>query len=269
MYSSQEKAYYWGNRLLLSKRAKNHTVEMERLHDKEIMDSVKRTLVMEPFIEDVFISSSEAHSKVILTNEDTVAAIFRLRKEFPDSRVAVLNFASFRKPGGGFLDGSRAQEECLCHESDLFNILRSFPNYYQDNFTMLHSNLYVNRALYSPDVLFFRDDKCQKVDVITCAAPNKTAASKLGISEGQNLNSLRSRIQYIFRIARNQSVDILVLGAFGCGVFGQSAMKVAEIIKQCADNSFGCPKEVVCAVPKSEVNTNYEQFVSVFGGKGE
>lgn len=76
------------------------------------------------------------------------------------------------------MKGSKAQEECLCHESYLYNVLREMPDFYAWNNQHKNKALYLNRALYTEDILFERDDQHAYCDVLTCAAPNKTAAQK-------------------------------------------------------------------------------------------
>ena len=56
-------------------------------------------------------------------------------------------------------------------------------------------------------------------DVITCAAPNKTAALKYKRANSEEItDALISRIDHILAVAYDQKVDNLILGAFGCGV---------------------------------------------------
>lgn len=59
-------------------------------------------------------------TNVELTNESTLSAILRLAQSPHNNYIGVLNFASARNPGGGFLNGSMAQEESLAIASSLF-----------------------------------------------------------------------------------------------------------------------------------------------------
>ena len=53
------------------------------------------------------------------SNRKKVKELFDEEKE----SICALNFASYKNPGGKFMDGSSAQEECLCHESILYEVL--------------------------------------------------------------------------------------------------------------------------------------------------
>lgn len=154
---------------------------------------------------------------------DTVSALFLHQQR----KTAVLNFASYQNPGGGFLEGSSAQEECLCHASTLYNILIHHPEFYTWNSRHKNNSLYTDRALYSKNIIFFDNGdtltppRQLKADVLTCAAPNYSAASKYGsVSADENLTALLERIRFVLDVAEDNHVDTLILGAFGCGVFG-------------------------------------------------
>ena len=68
------------------------------------------------------------------------------------------------------------------------------------------------------------------------------------------------RIEFILKIAADQGAEILILGAFGCGVFGQAPAEVANVFKEFLRNEFnGCFKKVIFAIPDKE-SYNYLVF---------
>ena len=142
----------------IANQASKHTTEMMMKYMPDIMKCVKETIIYpidKPIIND---NSSYRPAKFELVNIDSVSAIFEFAQA--NKRTAVLNFASYKEAGGLFLKGSTAQEEALCHESFLFNILRNFENsYYAVNCKQLNRGLYKNTALYSPNVIFFQRKK--------------------------------------------------------------------------------------------------------------
>src|SRR5208283_1021504 len=58
-------------------------------------------------------------TRVQVTNETTLGAAHRLVER--GLQPLALNFANGVHPGGGFLDGARAQEEVLCRSSALYH----------------------------------------------------------------------------------------------------------------------------------------------------
>lgn len=99
-------------------------------------------------------------------------------------------------------------------------------------------------------------------DVITCAAPNFSAGAKYAnVDPATNSKALFSRIRFVLDVAAAQKVDTLVLGAFGCGVFGQNPTEVAEIMRDLAEKyPFA---EVIFAIPDPN-HENYVSFAKVF-----
>lgn len=251
---------YWDEKSMRAKTAQNHTEEMQRKYAEQIRSSIEKTVVYSE------TPSYEGNSipGVVLEDLDSVAAVMKYWKE---GKTAVLNFASFKEPGGKFIEGSKAQEECLCHESYLYNVLRSFDDtYYAENRTMKNKALYKNRALYSPKILFERKAEHAWCDVITCAAPNKTAAQKYcHVSDAENRRALEERIDLVIAIANEHKVDTLILGAFGCGVFGQDPKEVAEVFRAALNRPMYLNR-VVFAIP-ADINKNLEGFQTIFGGK--
>ena len=89
-------------------------------------------------------------------------------------------------------------------------------------------------------------------DVITCAAPNIGAASKYcRVMSDENQNVLISRCKLVLDIAQQNMVDVLVLGAFGCGVFRQNSYTVANTFKYLLDSNAYRFKRVVFAIPNN------------------
>lgn len=243
----------------VANQASKHTTEMMMKYMPDIMKCVKETTIYPINIPIQNDNIPHSPVKFELVNIDSVSAIFEFAQA--NKRTAVLNFASYKEAGGLFLKGSTAQEEALCHESFLFNVLRNFDsNYYAINRTQLNRGLYKNTALYSPNVMFFRGEKSTPCDVITCAAPNRNVSIKYtNVSLTENNKVLYNRIEYIKDIALNQHVDTLILGAYGCGVFKQDATTVATYIKEIfADSGL----YVVLAIPGE--NYNYKKFKEIF-----
>lgn len=110
--------YNWENKEERANVAQKHTDEMKQKYSKETAYSAQNTTIYDS--NHTFSTfSKEVKPKFITEDLDSVSAIFKHHS----NKTAVLNFASFKNPGGKFLNGARAQEECLCHESNLYNIL--------------------------------------------------------------------------------------------------------------------------------------------------
>jgi uncharacterized protein (TIGR02452 family) len=203
--------------------------------------------------------------KIFLTKYSTSTALDALRSQLgQDERICALNFASYKNPGGKFLAGSKAQEEALCATSILYPVLESFQDtYYQINKGALNRGLYFNKAIYSHDITFvdYERQKSFQADVITCAAPNNSVGLKYQSFTAQdNHDALKKRIQFVYNIAASESVDTLVLGAWGCGVFKQDPTEVASLMMQLALKKPPV-KNLVFAIPASMYDSrNYNAF---------
>ena len=252
---------YWVNKEERAKLALNHTKEMEDLYKDEIEDCIDETLAYN--VNSKFIEKRLNNKQIIIVDEiDSVGAVFKYVNI--NEITAVLNFASYNNPGGKFIDGSKAQEECLCHESYLYNVLKGRIGYYKINHKNKNRSLYTDRALYSPNVRFTKECKDVFCDVITCAAPNKTAAQKYyNVSDEENSEVLKERIEFVLKIAQDNGVDNLILGAYGCGVFGQDPLEVAKIFKEFLSGKYKCFNKVIFAIP-NRLEMNYRCFKRIF-----
>lgn len=122
--------------------------------------SIEKSFLLTPEEGEVLIKDCETINKqtekktVVLTlNCSTVDAILKLKDE--GKQVAVLNFASAKNPGGGFINGAMAQEESLAASSSLYETLLAHEDYYIIN-RACKTMVYTNHAIYSPDVPVFR-----------------------------------------------------------------------------------------------------------------
>lgn len=198
-------------------------------------DLLPTVQIAEPFITDIEVR-----------NETSLNAAIRLKGK--ECRPLILNFANGNHPGGGFLTGSLAQEEALCRASALYSTLVGDPMY------EFHSKRPVpdstDWAIYSPDVPFFLNDNGSPMiepllfSVLTCAAP---VAHAVGIQKSAAL--LKQRIGRVLSIAEAYGHTGLVLGAWGCGAFGNNVRQTAIDFKDVLENSFsGVFDQVVFAI---------------------
>ncbi|HEV7554367.1 MAG TPA: TIGR02452 family protein, partial [Kofleriaceae bacterium] len=209
-------------------------------------------------------------TRFAVTAESTLVATTRLERDGV-GHVGCLNFASAKRPGGGFLGGSQAQEESLARASSLYVCLRMIPEYYEQNIA-LRSALYLDLVLFSPFVPFIRDDDGAWLDrpvlasVITAAAPNASALRQNGKYDAAVVEStLRARADLALAAAAQHGVERYVLGAWGAGVFGNDPSAVAVIFADLLRGRYaGVFSEVVFAVLGGAGRPNYDAFARVF-----
>lgn len=222
------------------------------------------------------------NTQVIVSKEKTLEA----SKKY-NGKVAILNFASSTNPGGGVTKGSSAQEECICRCTNLYPCLeKAIQEFYVPHRSM-NNPLYNDDIIYTPNICVLRDDNNEdvllrnneqyKVDVITCAAPNLRAKPSnymnpnagnkpASITNDELFELLKKRISRIFEVAIKNEVDVLILGAFGCGAFCNPPHIVAKAFKYCIEKYNGYFKNIEFAIycpPGKEENFNafYKIFI--------
>lgn len=198
-------------------------------------------------------------ARLVLTRHRTFQAAEKYihSPKYAGEKVCVLNFASAMNPGGGVVRGSSAQEESLCRCSTLYFCLDEddlWANFYlphRDGLSSLHND----DLIYTPNVTVFKTDVARpvtmeekdwyNVDVISCAAPNlhryfgnlmeALGEQDVPLIDVEKLSAIHhKRITRILDIAVENKVDILVLGAFGCGAFMNNPFVVSEVMVQLA-----------------------------------
>ncbi len=214
-------------------------------------------------------------------------------------KTGVLNFANPVEPGGGVLRGADAQEEYLCRASNLYRCLtgHNAAPYYEDNERRRNYRhdprifLASDKIVYSPGVTVFRKDTGYvpyddmrnigattqeytdnwfSVDVLTCAAPI-LFEEKTTLPEGLIRGVFCKRIRNIFEAAMDNDIEVLVLGAFGCGSFHNPPQTVAEAFSEVLseDRYKNAFSDVVFSVKRTSWDCdNTDAFEKAFGQTG-
>ncbi|CAM1507414.1 Fc.00g070550.m01.CDS01 [Cosmosporella sp. VM-42] len=227
-------------------------------------------------------------TKIMIVNDDSFNAAIDLAALRPKGgRVAVMNMASHVSPGGGWLKGSRAQEEALCYRSSLY--------------LSLHKRAYpwkMCQAMYTPDVVIIRSDQdsgnkllmddpkvkaedLPVVSVLSVAAICRPPVDKIKVSTGNGLvdrevfarpsdrELTKAKMRLCLRMAARHNHGLLVLGALGCGAFKNPPKEVAHCwLEVFREDEFrgGWWEEVWFAVFDKRNEGNFEVFEETLGG---
>ena len=226
----------------------------------------------------------ESAAKIIVSKKRT----FEAAMGYAGKRVAVLNFASASNPGGGVVNGSSAQEECLCRISTLYYNLTE--DYMWKNFYLPHRHaanpLHNDDLIYTPDVVIFKSDTAHpellpgtqwmRVNVITCAAPNlrERPSNSFNTGDGNNAAKISDKDLGQLHVKRGRKIleaaaayknEIVISGAFGCGAFMNKPEVVANAYKQLVNefqNAFETIEFAVYCSPYDD--SNFRVFTDTF-----
>lgn len=243
----------------------------------------------EVIAEDAEIAVSEAKYdtpvKVSVSRKRSLEAA----KQYTGQKVCVLNFASATNAGGGVTKGSNAQEEAICRCSTLYpcisdsKVTARFHDKHRDALKSDRlSALYNDDCIYTPRVTVFKSDADHpqllpdklwyEVDIISCAAPNlrskpsnamnpDSGDKAVSIKPSELLELHKKRVRRILDIAGQNSAEVVILGAFGCGAFQNSPDIVAQAMREVVKDYLYHFKVVEFAVYCSPRDTkNYDAF---------
>lgn len=184
----------------------------------------------------------------------------------------VLNFASAKNPGGGFLNGARAQEESLARSSALYGCIQTSGMYAHHRASA--DCMYTDWMIHSAHVPVFRDDESGALleEPYTCAfltspAPNAGVVLQRDASRGEEVaRVMTARVARALAVCAAEGHRSLVLGAWGCGVFANDPAVVARAFGAELDGVYaGVFDEVVFAVLDwSEARRFIRPFVDRF-----
>jgi uncharacterized protein (TIGR02452 family) len=207
-----------------------HTVHIEDMLDRAIAS----TRTLSPGDTPRLRQAPRPETLITVKNETTLQAGRRLVAEGRD--VAILNFASAKNPGGGFLGGSQAQEESLARCGGLHPCIDGSPMYAINRAAA--DPMYTEHMIYSPAVPFFREDDGALLAepwccaVVTSPAVNAGVARKRGKSRRKIEEAMRRRIRRVITLAAEAGHDTMVLGAWGCGVFRNDPDEIARLFSE-------------------------------------
>ena len=199
---------------------------------------------------------------------------FEAARAYKGKKVAVLSFANNHSVGGAPWSAG-AQEECLCRASTLFPCLeakyKDFYQYHQDFYRKGAIHDYGNAdMIYTPNVIVFKSDQSapkllnkedwHSVDVITSAAP--IMGNHYGLIEYHDIMGLR--INRILSLAKAKGVEVLILGAFGCGAFHNDPHEVAAMFKMALEKFHFETVEFAIYDHNPGPSSNFEAFKKIF-----
>lgn len=238
-----------------------HSVAQTRTYTPEAIHALKEEVLAKD--KDKFDCSIE------VWNCSTIEA---LQKVAGGSKVGVLNFASAKNPGGGFLGGASAQEESLARSSSLYAALTKDWNMYEYNRSRT-TLLYSDYLIYSPETIFWFNDEGDFLpellvaDVITSPAPNRGAILQNNREDELELlpGVFKERIMQVLSIAYKHGCDTLILGAWGCGVFRNEPADVAAYFDEVIGSHFRSAfKRIVFAIyDRSKEGVNIQAFKNI------
>lgn len=237
----------------------NHTVDLcNDLGENNLLSRPQSTVyqIVEPNYQP---RHNEEKVVVRVVNQDTFEAAEGFARK--GHRPLVLNLASDFKPGGGVAKGAKAQEEDLFRRSDYYRHLN--PQWYP---------LKPISAILSPGVTVIKDSNYNKQKPyfqVDCLAVAGLRRPKLvnGKFQAKDEQLLRNKIRQIFQIADRQQYNYLVLGALGCGAFGNPPEEVARIFKEELANFEHSFVEIVFAVLCRRDLYNYQVFSRILASQ--
>lgn len=167
--------------------------------------------------------------------------------------ITALNFANAMYAGGAYVLGGNAQEESLCRASMLYYTIRNQKDYYRRNRLHVFPD-YTDVMIFSENVPVIRNDngvlleKPVLCNFITSPAVNRTFA-KFMFSQKKINDIMYTRIKKIIMLALEKKTGILILGAFGCGMFGNRRETVFPMFEEIINKYVPDSVEVIFAIP--------------------
>ena len=205
--------------------------------------------------------------KISVVNDDCIDTCIKLITENPESTIGLLNMASERTPGGGAKNPERfirAQEEDIVRRTSLYDSIKQqkYP-------------LTPNEVIYSPNIKIIKSADYEEypeylniTGVVSSAAIRRPILSYTGQYSQKDINLIYNKITMLLETFEYHRIQILVLGAWGCGVFRNPPEQVAQIFKDIiySDRFKYSFKKIIFAIAviKPHDKKNYDVFKNIF-----
>ncbi|MEO1260431.1 MAG: TIGR02452 family protein [Bacteroidota bacterium] len=244
------------------KKEQTYAENNTRLYTPEGSDQLIKELQVRPY--------GGGKTAIIVNRETTMDAARQLI--YAGARhVLCLNFASAKNPGGGFLGGAQAQEESIARATGLYPCLLRARTYYEVHRKM-KSCMYTDHMIYSPAVPIFKDENGANLHRLDCTAVITSPAVNAGVvlqREPENIAriepTMRRRIEKVLAIALANDHRIIVLGAWGCGVFRNNPDDMARYFRGVIDAKFDNAFEKIVFAIYARNDRFVTPFIREFG----
>jgi hypothetical protein len=246
-------------------------------------DSFDAAISMPTTVFDFTPTTTAENESVILDQLKAVSASPEHLSPVTAARVAVLNMASEKNPGGGWITGASAQEEALCFRSTLAASLRRslYPipprsGLHTRDVVMFRTSMGTGHELMVPGT---EADKLPVVSVLSVAGirrpavkpedPN-TPKGRMIYADPSSRSLTKDKMRLCLRMAASHGHTMLVLGALGCGAFRNPPAEVATCwMEVLGEDEFagGWFKKIWFAVFDRRNEGNFEVFEAALDGK--
>lgn len=178
-----------------------------------------------------------------------------------ENLTGVLIFGSSRRPGGGWENGAKAQEEDISLVSTWAVQAAASQGFYKEN------------QLAGPDLVLMADGSWlmdpqgtpltspRPVVFAGIAAPNLSDAKVAALLPSDRQELLARRLLGALDAWEKRGVDTLVLGAIGCGVFRWPAEESAKALRM-ALNASSWRGDLIMAMPDQMLAKTFAQVLS-------
>ena len=185
-----------------------------------------------------------------ISHKSDKAAIYCMKTG--SKKIVVMNFANRFKHGGGYLNGSKAQEEDLCRVIPaLYSSLKRLPYPYDPDSVIITPDLTIMRD--SDNNYEFMSEQDQiNVGIVSAAAQDLKREHFNEILVRKTLVNMYCSVK-----KHLPDTDTIILGAWGCGAFKNDPIIMSKIMNEINLMYGGYYKRIVFSVP---VGDNYFEF---------